>query len=113
MKKIVILCIIFALLGSICGYLIPLNLNPVLNKIFSVATLAAVETLVNGLSLIIKRRFQTKIFILNFVISILIVAAFVILGDNLGLDLYYVVLLALGFKILQDLDTIKNYILNK
>lgn len=113
MNKIVLYCLISAVIGGVCGYVLPINIMAGYNKIFAVATLAGVETLFNGLALIIKRRFLTKIFILNFLLSVMIAVIFVIVGDNLGLDLYYVVLLALGFKILQDLDVIKNYIFNK
>lgn len=113
MKNIFILCIIAGLLGGIVGYMAPVIIPTEYNKLFSVAILAGVESVCSAIRLVVKDRFQSKTFVINFLINVVIVVLFVFIGDNLGLDLYYVVLLALGFRLLQDLDVVKIYLFNK
>ncbi|WP_296895824.1 small basic family protein [uncultured Megamonas sp.] len=113
MKYIVILCIIAGLLGGIIGHMMPIIIPVEYNKLFSVAILAGIESVCNAFRSIIKEKFNSKIFVMNFFVNVIIVVLFVFIGDNLGLDLYYVVLLALGFKLLQDLDIVKLYLFNR
>lgn len=113
MNKIFILCVIASLFGGITGYFTPIVIPTEYNKLFSVAILAGIETVFNGIKMLVKDRFDSRLFIYNFFVNVCIAVTFVFVGDNLGLNLYYVVLLALGFRLLQDLDVIKLYIFNK
>lgn len=113
MKNVFILCIMAGLAGGIVGYITPVIIPIEYNKLFSVAILAGVESVCSAIRLVVKDRFQSKTFVMNFLINVVIVVLFVFIGDNLGLDLYYVVLLALGFRLLQDLDVVKIYLFNK
>lgn len=113
MKNVFILCIIAGLAGGIVGYITPVIIPTEYNKLFSVAILAGVESVCSAIRLVVKDRFQSKTFVINFLVNVVIVVLFVFIGDNLGLDLYYVVLLALGFRLLQDLDVVKIYLFNK
>lgn len=113
MKKIIILCIVASLFGGMIGYFVPIVIPVEYNKLFSVAILAGIESVAKGIRMLIKKDFKSRSFIYGFFINILVAIAFVFIGDSLGLDLYYVVLLALGFKLLQDLDIVKLYVLNK
>lgn len=113
MKNVFILCIVATLAGGIVGYITPVIIPTEYNKLFSVAILAGVESVCSAIRLVVKDRFQSKTFVINFLVNVVIVVLFVFIGDNLGLDLYYVVLLALGFRLLQDLDVVKIYLFNK
>ena len=97
MKNVVILCVIAGLLGGSIGYIVPVVIPTEYNKLFSVAILAGIESVCSAIKFA------------NVIIAVL----FVFIGDSLGLDLYYVILLALGFKLLQDLDVVKTYIFTK
>ena len=72
-----------------------------------------IKKFVISIKMLIKDRFNSRLFICNFFVNVFIAVAFVFVGDSLGLDLYYVVLLALGFRLLQDLDIIKLCLFNK
>ena len=113
MNKFLILCFIATIFGGILGYIVPVIVPTEYNKLFSVAILAGIESMCSAIRLVIKNRFDSNKFLLNFVINVVIVVLFVFIGDNLGLDLYYVVLLALGFSLLQDLDMVKIYLFQK
>ena len=113
MNKIFVLCVIAGLLGGVAGYFAPVVIPAEYNKLFSVAILAGIETVFNGIKMLVKDRFNSRLFIYNFFVNVFIAVAFVFVGDSLGLDLYYVVLLALGFRLLQDLDIIKLCLFNK
>lgn len=113
MKNVVILCMIAGLLGGVIGYITPVVIPTEYNKLFSVAILAGMESVCSAIKLIIKEKFRSEIFIMTFLVNICIAVLFVFIGDNLGLDLYYVILLALGFRLLQDLDVVKTYIFTK
>ena len=107
MKNVVILCVIAGLLGGSIGYIVPVVIPTEYNKLFSVAILAGIESVCSVIKLIMRDKFKGNIFI------VIIAVLFVFIGDSLGLDLYYVILLALGFKLLQDLDVVKTYIFTK
>ncbi len=113
MKKFLLICIIAALIGAALGYILPIIIPTEYTKLSSVAILAGLESIFSAIKLILREKFNGRIFILNFFASVFIVVLFVFVGDNLGLDLYYVVLLAVGFRLLQDLDVIRIYLFNK
>lgn len=113
MKNVVILCVIAGLLGGSIGYIVPVVIPTEYNKLFSVAILAGIESVCSVIKLIMRDKFKGNIFIITFFANVIIAVLFVFIGDSLGLDLYYVILLALGFKLLQDLDVVKTYIFIK
>lgn len=103
---------IAGLLGGSIGYIVPVVIPTEYNKLFSVAILAGIESVCSAIKLIMRDKFKGNIFIITFA-NVIIAVLFVFIGDSLGLDLYYVILLALGFKLLQDLDVVKTYIFTK
>lgn len=113
MNKVFILCIIASLCGGSIGYFTPVIIPVEYNKLFSVAILAGVESVFKGIRMMIKDNFDSRLFIYGFFMNVFIAVVFVFIGDSLGLDLYYVVLLALGFRLLQDLDIVKLYLFNR
>ena len=112
-KKVLFLCLIAALVGGTIGHFIPVIISPEYSKLFSVVILAGLETVFRGFRTMVKGEFYSKQFMLTFLANLFIVVVFVFVGDRLGLDLYYVILLALGFRLLQDLDIIKAYFFKK
>lgn len=113
MKKFFIICITAVLLGAVLGYIVPIVIPAAYTKLFSVAILAGLESVFSAIKLVIRDRFVGSTFILSFLVNVFIVVMFVFAGDSLGLDLYYVVLLAVGFRLLQNLDVVKVHLFNK
>ncbi len=107
MKKMYLFCLLAAGCGGLFGSLSPFTVPPAYDKLFSVAILTGLEAVFSGIKMIVRRKFDGRQFLLNFIVSIIIVVAFVFIGESLGLDLYYVALLAIGFRLLQNLDIIR------
>ena len=108
MIYIVMVSLAFGLLiGSISPIVIPLAYT----KLFSVALVAALDAAFGGLRSAISERFDKHVFVTGFFSNTLLAATLVFIGDRLGIDLYYVALLAFGFRIFKNLAVIRRYLL--
>ena len=58
-------------------------------------------------------KFDNTIFLSGFVVNALLAAVLVYLGDQLGMDLYMVALIAFGLRVFQNLAIIRRYMLDK
>ena len=65
------------------------------------------------LGIILGFLFDDKIFISGFFSNALLAAFLVYIGDHMGIDLYYVALLALGLRIFNNLGRIRQHLLKK
>ena len=84
--------IVSVLLGLVIGYSSPLVIPVAYSKIFS-------------------ERFDKRVFVTGFFSNTLLAAALVFIGDRLGIDLYYVALLAFGFRMFKNLAMLRRYLL--
>ena len=108
MIYIVMVSLAFGLLiGSISQIVIQLAYT----KLFSVALVAALDAAFGGLRSAISERFDKHVFVTGFFSNTLLAATLVFIGDRLGIDLYYVALLAFGFRIFKNLAVIRRYLL--
>lgn len=97
------------LLGSFCPVLIPIAYG----KLFSVALLASLDAVFGGLRAAAGDKFNNAVFISGFFTNALLATFLVYIGDRLGIDLYYVALLAFGFRMFQNLAYLRRLILKK
>jgi len=103
--------IVSVLLGLVIGYSSPLVIPVAYSKIFSVALVAALDAAFGGLRAIVSERFDKRVFVTGFFSNTLLAAALVFIGDRLGIDLYYVALLAFGFRMFKNLAMLRRYLL--
>lgn len=108
-----ILPIIGLLIGLLIGSLSPVSIPQEYTKLFSVALLAALDTVFGGLRAASEEKFDNTVFITGFFTNALLAAGLVYIGDRLGIDLYYVAMLAFGLRIFQNLAIIRRYFLTK
>ena len=108
MIYIVLVCV---LIGLSIGYMSPIVIPLAYTKLFSVALVAALDAAFGGLRSAISERFDKHVFVTGFFSNTLLAAALVFIGDRLGIDLYYVALLAFGFRIFKNLAVIRRYLL--
>lgn len=101
------------LLGVILGILCPVIIPAAYSKVFSVALLAALDSVFGGFRAVVDDKFDTTIFISGFFVNALLAATLVFIGDYLGIDMYYVALFAFGVRIFQNLAIIRRYLLKK
>lgn len=103
--------IVSVLLGLVIGYSSPLVIPVAYSKIFSVALVAALDATFGGLRAVVSERFDKRVFVTGFFSNTLLAAALVFIGDRLGIDLYYVALLAFGFRMFKNLAMLRRYLL--
>ena len=99
--------------GLTLGFLAPVLVPFALAKYFSVAILAAFDAVFGGLRSAVYDKFDNEVFVTGFFSNALMAAFLVFLGDKLGIDLYYVALLAFGFRIFKNLALLRRWILKK
>ena len=103
--------IVSVLLGLVIGYSSPLVIPVAYSKIFSVALVAALDAAFGGLRAVVYERFDKRVFVTGFFSNTLLAAVLVFIGDRLGIDLYYVALLAFGFRMFKNLAMLRRYLL--
>ena len=108
-----ILAIVGLFLGILLGSICPLSIPVDYAKLFSVALLASIDSVFGGYRAVLEEKFDNTIFISGFFINALLAAFLVYVGDHLGIDLYYVALLAFGLRIFQNLAIIRRYFFKK
>ena len=108
-----ILAVIGLLLGILFGSICPLSIPVAYAKLFSVALLASIDSVFGGYRAVLEEKFDNTIFISGFFVNALLAAFLVYVGDHLGIDLYYVALLAFGLRIFQNLAIIRRYFFKK
>lgn len=108
-----ILAIVGLCLGILLGSICPLSIPVAYAKLFSVALLASIDSVFGGYRAVLEEKFDNTIFISGFFINALLAAFLVYVGDHLGIDLYYVALLAFGLRIFQNLAIIRRYFFKK
>jgi small basic protein len=101
------------LVGIIIGTLFPISIPVEYAKFMSVALLASLDSVFGGLRAGAEERFDNTVFITGFFTNALLAAGLVYTGERLGIDLYYVALLAFGLRIFQNLAIIRRYFLRK
>lgn len=108
-----ILPILGLVVGLVLGYYCPFLIPIAYAKLSSVALLACLDSVFGGLRAGVSGRFANKVFISGFFINALFAAFLVYIGDHLGIDLYYVALLAFGFRIFKNLAILRRHFLKR
>ncbi|MDR3564938.1 MAG: small basic family protein [Negativicutes bacterium] len=101
------------IIGLIIGIAFPFSVPSEYAKFMSVALLASLDSVFGGLRAGIEEKFDNTVFITGFFTNALLAAGLVYIGDRLGIDLYYVALLAFGLRVFQNLAIIRRYFLKK
>lgn len=99
--------------GLFLGSLVPVSLPAEYAKYMSIALLACLDTVFGGLRAGAEEKFENSVFITGFFTNSLLAAGLVYSGERLGIDLYYVALLAFGLRVFQNLAILRRYFLKK
>lgn len=105
--------IVGLVIGILIGLLFPVSIPMEYAKFMSVALLASLDSVFGGLRAGAEETFDNTVFITGFFTNALMAAGLVYVGERLGIDLYYVALLAFGLRIFQNLAIIRRYFLRK
>lgn len=106
---------IYAVLGLIFGAVLaaffPFTIPAIYAKYTSVAMLAALDTVFGGIRSALERTFDLSVFLTGFFSNSLLAALLVLLGEYLGIDLYYVALITFGLRVFNNTASIRNLLI--
>jgi len=108
-----ILPIIGIMIGILIGTFLPISIPIGYGKYLSVALLASLDSVFGGLRAGSEGKFDNLVFMTGFFTNALLAAGLVYIGERIGIDLYFVALLAFGLRIFQNLAIIRRYFLNR
>lgn len=105
--------IIGVFLGIIFGVMVPFNIPMEYSRYTAVAILAILDAIFFAIDDQIKKTFHTGKFIFEFLFNALLVAVLVYLGDKLNLELYMGIIVVFVFRIMQNINSIRNFYFEK
>lgn len=108
-----LLPILGLLTGLLIGTFIPVSLPIEYAKYLSVALLASLDSVFGGLRAGAEGKFDNLVFMTGFFTNALLAAGLVYIGERIGIDLYYVALLAFGLRVFQNLALIRRHFLKR
>lgn len=97
------------LLGFVGGYLLPLAPNVSHARYLSIAVLASIDSAFGGLRAGLEGTYDQAVFLSGFFFNMVMAAAFIYVGDLLGVsDLYFAAVAAMGIRVFQNLGIIRR-----
>lgn len=104
------------LLGCILGAILGLNV-PMISYTYSsylaIAIIAALDSVFGGISSVIKKNFDLKIFISGFFGNAILAILLTILGQKLNVDIYLAAIVVFVWRMFMNLGTIRRYYVEK
>ena len=105
--------IVSLIVGLFIGTLLPVSIPIEYAKYMSVALLASLDSVFGGLRARLDGKFDNSVFVTGFFTNALLAVILVFVGERIGIDLYYVSLLAFGLRVFQNLAIIRRHILKR
>ncbi len=101
------------LLGVLVGLNIPWTVPAILARYMAVSLLAGVDTALGGFRASLEGEFNIVIFGTGFIGNVILAAAFVYIGDVLGIELYLAAVVALGVRVFNNLGVIRRHLVKR
>jgi small basic protein len=99
------------LLGVLLGLVLQVSVSFELARYSAVAILAAFDSVLGAIRAELDGTFNDRIFLSGFIVNALVAVLLTFLGDQLGLDLYLVALIAFGLRIFNNVALIRRHFL--
>lgn len=103
-------------IGCILGAILGLN-APIISYTYSsylaIAIIAALDSVFGGISSVIKKNFDLKIFISGFFGNAILAIVLTILGQKLNVDIYLAAIVVFVWRMFMNLGTIRRYYVEK
>lgn len=104
------------LIGCILGALIGMN-APMISYTYSsylaIAIIAALDSVFGGITSVINKNFDLKIFISGFFGNAILAILLTILGQKLNVDIYLAAIVVFVWRMFMNLGTIRRYYVEK
>lgn len=107
---------IFIIIGCAIGALIGMN-APVISYTYSsylsIAIIAALDTVFGGISSVIKKNFDLKIFLSGFFGNAVLSMVLTYLGEKLNVDIYLAAIFVFVWRMFNNLGIIRRHYIEK
>ena len=103
--------IIGLIVGLIIGSAAPLIMMN--NKIAAVLLVVSIDAVIGSFRAALELKFSDSEIMSSFIVNSLAAISLVYLGDYLIVNLYYLVIFALGIRIFNNLSKIRRYVIKK
>lgn len=94
--------------GLLIGIFIPFHIPQEYSNYAAVAILAALDSVLGGLSASMDGKFNLKVFLSGFFVNSLLAALLAYIGDKLGIQLYLAAVFAFGNRIFLNSGNIRR-----
>lgn len=107
---ILVACVI---LGVVLGVICPFYIPQMLSKYVAIVILALLDSVLGGISSMVRKRFDIISFLLGFVVNAILALALTFIGEKLGADLFLVGLIVFGTRIFNNFTVIRRLFLSE
>jgi len=108
-----IIALIGIILGIVIGFYIPYSFSMLYSIYLAVGILAAIDSILGGISAVLKDRFDSIIFVTGFLMNFALATILSYIGDRLGLPLYYAAIFVFGSRFFKNLAIIRRGVIEK
>ena len=102
--------------GCVIGALIGINI-PTIPYIYSeylaIAIVAALDSVFGGITSVLKKNFDIKIFVSGFFVNAILAMALTFLGKKLNVDIYLAAVIVFVGRMFNNLGTIRRFYVEK
>ena len=86
-------------IGLLIGFYLPISIPGMYSLYFSVAILAALDSVFGGIKAMLEDNFESVIFTTGFIGNSVIAGVLAYVGDKIGVPLYYAAIFSVRFNI--------------
>ncbi len=104
--------IIGCILGALVGINIP-TISYTYSSYLAIAIIAALDTVLGGISSYLQKKFDMKIFLSGFFINAILAILLTYLGNRLNVDIYLAAIIVFVGRMLSNLGIIRRIYLEK
>lgn len=109
---IAIAILIGCILGAILGMNVPM-ISYTYSSYLAIAIIAALDSVFGGITSVIKKNFNIKIFITGFFGNAILSILLTILGEKLNVDIYLAAIVVFVSRMFTNLSIIRRYYVDK
>lgn len=102
-----------AIVGLVLALLVPVHVPPAYTKYVAIGILAALDSIVGGISASCLKRFDLKVFLSGFMINTLLAVGLTFIGNKLDVDISLAAIVTFGSRLFQNFAEIRRYLLHK
>ncbi|MDO5041803.1 MAG: small basic family protein [Peptoniphilus sp.] len=101
------------IIGILLGIIFPYTYNPQYSLYVSIAILACLDSIIGGARAMCEDTFDGIVFLSGLIMNGIIAGFFALLGDKVGIPLYYAPIVTFGGRIFDNIARIRRFFIDK